>query len=450
MAKINSFLIPPVILASCSLSALWQSAHASAFQTFEQSAAAMGNAYAGMATTLDASAAFYNPAGMTALTVPEATAGAVYTMKRTDFGGHFEVSNPFESVMSDLPSGSGNTQTMIPNFSIVAPTHELPKNMHFGLSLTAPFLYKTNYQNALTTWYASKTSIQTININPSIGISLNEKISLGVGASAQQLSVDIDSLLAENPLSFPIRYDMSGWNYGWNAGFLFELFPGTYIGATYRSRITQEISGTASNVSGALEFSPTTLTVEKGKLNATSTFNLPATSSFGFRTSINGALNIMANLVYTQWSSMKEIALNTPEALIGTAASPPATFGIPLYYSNTWFSAAGIDWIVTEKWIVKGGFAYDQSPVQNQYRELRIPEGDRYFLGLGITYNANTNFVIDLAYQHIFYKQAERIEDNPSVIGSPFTNAQGISLGYTGHSNNSADVGGIQLTWRFI
>lgn len=449
MAKINSFLIPPVILASCSLTALWQSAHASAFQTFEQSAAAMGNAYAGMATTLDASAAFYNPAGMIALTVPQATAGAFYNMQRTAFAGEGEIIFPSSSIFTSIPNSSGNTQTLIPNFSVVTPTHDLPKNMHFGLSVTAPFLYETNYENAVTAWYASKTAIQTINVNPSVAINLGEKISVGAGANAQQLSIDWNALLGGNLFSQPVRYQMNGWNYGWNAGFLMELFTETYIGATYRSKITQEISGTGSNISLTSNL-PNSMKVEKGTQNATSTFQLPATSSLGFRTSVKGTFNIMANVVYTQWSSMTQIAIETSQPLGGSVANIPAFFVTPLYFNNTWFIAGGIDWIVTEKWVLKGGFAYDESPVQNKYRELRIPEGDRYFLGFGLSYNANTNMVIDLGYQHIFYKDREPISNNPFIIGNAIPNTGNAIIKFSGSSNNSADVAGLQLTWRFI
>src|SRR5258708_34811736 len=73
---------------------------------------------------------------------------------------------------------------------------------------------------------------------------------------------------------------------------------------------------------------------------------------------------------------------------------------------NTWFAALGATSKVTDRLSLRGGVAYDQSPVKDQFRTARIPDQDRYWLAAGLGYEIAPGFGVDLGYTHIFVDSA--------------------------------------------
>ncbi len=55
-------------------------------------------------------------------------------------------------------------------------------------------------------------------------------------------------------------------------------------------------------------------------------------------------------------------------------------------------------------WTIRSGFAFDPTPVRNQFRTTRvpIPDADRYWLAVGLGYQWTADLRFDAAYVHIF------------------------------------------------
>jgi long-chain fatty acid transport protein len=64
------------------------------------------------------------------------------------------------------------------------------------------------------------------------------------------------------------------------------------------------------------------------------------------------------------------------------------------------------DYKLTDKFTVRGGVAYDQSPVSDKFRTARLPDEDRYWIAIGGTYAVTDAISIDAGYTHIFVKDA--------------------------------------------
>ena len=47
-------------------------------------------------------------------------------------------------------------------------------------------------------------------------------------------------------------------------------------------------------------------------------------------------------------------------------------------------------------------FAFDPTPVRNQFRTVRLPDADRYWLAVGRGYKGTADLRFDAAYVHIF------------------------------------------------
>ncbi len=129
--------------------------------------------------------------------------------------------------------------------------------MPFGLSTEYDATWPGRYQ-------AVKSSLQAIDLNPSIAWQATDTLSLAVGVSAQQAKATLTSAidfgaaclgaLGPTPctgLGLPqaadglVVVDGDDWSYGWNAGLAWRPNADWTIGLTYRSGIEHEISGSA-------------------------------------------------------------------------------------------------------------------------------------------------------------------------------------------------------------
>ncbi len=98
----------------------------------------------------------------------------------------------------------------------------------------------------------------------------------------------------------------------------------------------------------------------------------------------------------------------------------------------------GLSYEHNDIWTFRGGIAYDESPISDQYRTPRIPGEDRKWLAIGTSYKYSDHITIDAAYTHIFVS-------DPSI--NDHTN-QGYIL--SGDYDASVDILGVQMRWLFL
>ena len=111
----------------------------------------------------------------------------------------------------------------------------------------------------------------------------------------------------------------------------------------------------------------------------------------------------------------------------------------PLNWRDTWRYGGGVNYFTEDgKWIFRSGFAYDETPIPNPAnRSARLPDNNRYWLSVGVTYAIRQNITLHGAYAHLFF-------DNPT-INRRGTTGELLAGKYT----EQADIIGLQLDWRF-
>ena len=166
------------VLAVALLTSVSTSASANGFAVNEQSASGLGNAYAGGgASAEDASTIFFNPAGMIYLPDNQLVIAGHAIHSSANF------SNNDSHSFLGLPTqgndgGDAGGWAFVPNLYF---TKAVNDDVRLGIGINSPFAYKTNYNNGWVGRYqALKTTIRTININPSIAFKVNDKISMGL------------------------------------------------------------------------------------------------------------------------------------------------------------------------------------------------------------------------------------------------------------------------------
>jgi long-chain fatty acid transport protein len=160
-------------------------------------------------------------------------------------------------------------------------------------------------------------------------------------------------------------------------------------------------------------------------------------------TTVIEKLQLMGDLVWTHWSRFDEIdaSFSPPIPIAGGLASIPS-LNIAEDFRDTWRGSLGFNYQGGEMWSVRMGGAFDQSPVTNNKRTVRIPDSNRWFASIGGTFNVSEDFAIDLAYMYVLLEDGtvNETQEGPTNVN---VNVQGE------YTNGSAQLLSLQLTYSF-
>jgi len=205
------FKLSPVSLAVLGLSVASaysiSAVHAAGFQISEQSLSGLGRAFAGAGVAGDdLSDMFYNPGGMFLVEGTQFQAGTTLL----DISGVFSNEGStqrlftgagFATVPARGINSDGGDVAIVPHMYY---TRDLTDNMKFGLSISAPFGLKTEYDsNWVGRYHALTSELKTVDINPSVAWQINDSVSVGVGLSIQQADATLSRAVFQGPGNWP-------------------------------------------------------------------------------------------------------------------------------------------------------------------------------------------------------------------------------------------------------
>jgi long-chain fatty acid transport protein len=401
-----------------------RAAWAAAYQLHENSAVSIGTAFAGAGSAADTPAtAFNNPAGLTELEGLQFDGGG--SLIAPSFTFHGSATNEFFGTpVSGNNNANGGHAAFVPYGYM---SWRINDRFAVGLALTSPFGLSTYYGPDFVGRYsADKTLLTTIDINPNIAYKVNDWLSIGVGFSADRATAEFATAINSPVLAYgatgqvlPLQdglfrlRDSGNWAFGYNAGALIKLDPSTRIGITYRSRIQHNFSSTA-------DFSvPYPLSLDPALANgpARTKLVLPDTADISITHVFTPRLTGYADAAWTNWSLEKSLNVyRTSGQLI--AATPEN-------YNDTVLATIGASYALTNQFTVRGGVGYDVTPTTNANRDVRVPDDNRYLLGVGASYRVTPRSTVDVAYSHVFV-------DSPSV-NEVSTTGDALSGTYSDH-----------------
>lgn len=353
------------VMAVCAASA----AHAAGFMLTEQSAGALGRAYAGAGVDgTDISGVYYNPATMTLH--PGTTIQAGFVAVGLDLA--FEGEKNGQAVTEN---GQYNTQA-IPHGYI---SHQLTDNMWIGLAMTVPFGMGTEYKDGWA-WNSRGISAEvlTFDFNPNVAWKVSDKLSLGAGMSIQYAAADLK--LQSSGMYSEVDADSLAW--GFNLGLMWSPLENLRFGLSYRSRVNH-------NADGDLELTnPLNGNLVMPALDATATIATPAWAMATAAWDVNDLLSLYATFRWTDWSSFKELEIKND-------LKPSVVHN---NWQDTYLVSVGADLRFTNWWTFRAGIGYETSAVDDpKYRTAIIPDADRLWLALGSSFKATENMQIDVS-----------------------------------------------------
>ena len=246
----------------------------------------------------------------------------------------------------------------------------------------------------------TESMILTFDINPNLAWKVNEKLSVGGGVSLQYAKAELGSgrIVSENGHTINSNVKGDSWAWGWNVGVMFQPVETVRLGLAYRSHIAHNADGhtTLSNVPNAL-LNPDALGVSNLRSDMEVRIKTPDTVTLSATWEATDALRLSGTARWSKWSNFRSLNVQN----LDLAGTKLGTTVVENNWDDTWFFSVGADYKLNGQWTVRGGVAYDQGPVENQYRMAVIPDTDRVWFSGGASYKYTDNLTFDFGATYI-------------------------------------------------
>lgn len=428
----------PVAVASA-LAAISTGVHTAGFQLPENNASGLANAFAGQAAAAEnASTVFWNPAGMTRLSGKQASFALDVLKPSIKFEDNGLSRSPLGAPLGPGGGngGDGGDWTALPGGYF---TWQINPQWWAGIGVTVPFGLEIDYdRNFIGRFQAQRIQIKTIDVNPSVAYKLSDAVSLGGGISYQKFKVQFDrSTLLPGGVEALSQTRLEDEQWGFNLGALFTIGAGTRIGITYRSAMDYDVDGTV--LVGQIPLLGSTVQ------GAAANVKLPDTVSWGIAHQLNPNWELLGDLTWTHWSTIKAVTLSTTS---GSAIVPAGTVvdTFQLQFRDSYRVGVGANWKYRDGIVLKGGIAYDRSPVADPYRTVLLPDDSRIALSFGAKFQLTKQATLDVGYMHLFVDNAP-IDQRLGIVPVPVNGR--FQGDVRGKYENKLDAIALQLSYSF-
>jgi len=326
------------------------------------------------------------------------------------------------------PVGGANSGFK-PTESAVIPNSDsalrLNDQWSIGLAVTSPFSSITKYApDSWTRYDGLKTKLVTVDVQPTLAWKPLSWLGLGVGFDVEHVDTSLSAALPNLSPLLPDGYELvkgHGYNYGWVVGAQVRPTSDLAVGLSYRSQIDHALNGSVS-VSGL--YGP--LSASNGVLRGVSKFDTPWIATLGARWTFAPSWTLDGQVQRFGWSVYNAISVSDLE---GTTTEPQD-------YRDTTNLALGVEYAVTPAWTVRTGAQYDQTPTINSERSARVPDGNRWLIGLGTTFKPRPWMAVDLSAGYLDVQKSSINRDATAYAGTlaitPITES--------GEASNSAAI----------
>ncbi|WP_281647749.1 outer membrane protein transport protein [Parendozoicomonas sp. Alg238-R29] len=428
------------LIGACVLSG---QATAAGFALNESSAAAAGTAYAGRAAAAqDASALAANPASISSLTNAQWTLGGALILPKGELPDHTATFSPDNGVNNvPVAGGSGRdfvAPVFVPSGYYVRP---LDDQWSFGIGIYSPFGLITDYNSDFVGRYlADRSEVTNINIQPTLSYKFTDQLSVGVGFFASFVSGVLTQRApnrrAPNPFAPEVELKSTVEGDDWQAGLkLGGLWDNgtTSIGVSWTSNVDFKLKGSAK-LEGAGVY-----VKSDGHLE----LKLPDMLEIGGSHKLTDDWTLVAGALWTGWSSFKEIKVVVDEPF-DTKAKGEAISYVPEKWDDVWSFSVGARYQLDPKWLLRFGYAFDESPIKKEYRTARIPDIDRNWLTVGARFTPTAPWAIDMAYGYLIPKTVKVNETAHHGDGS-----EDRTFTYRGKYKIGAHIAMASLTYQY-
>ena len=412
-------------------------AQASGFQLKENSVKAMGRAFAGSGVADgDASVVVNNPATMALFDGSTFQGDVTVVDLNAEFqgSGYAGVGTPFAAPLTGGSGGDIGDATPIPALSFI---HKFDNGLAVGAMVSAPFGLKTEYDKDWMGRYSSTLSeVKTVDLTLSLAYEVvPDRLSIGAGFIYERAEAELNNAIdfgtimaaAGIPGARPqasdgavsVKGDDTG--VGYLFGVNFRPTDRLSIGLTHRSEIDHDLEGDANftlpaNFAGAQAGFrstaaalaqlpandprraqiPTLLFLGNGFQDSavTAPLTTPSVTTLSIGYKFSDAFSLMADYSETDWHSLQAVTIDFENPFQPNSVED-------FSWDDTRFWSVGAEYVLSDAFTLRAGYAYDETPTTFPTRTTRLPDEDRRWYSVGLTWNMSEHIEINAAYTRI-------------------------------------------------
>lgn len=419
-------MLKQVVLFCFTLILFTTLAFGSGFSIYEHGAkaTAMGGAFIAQAN--DATAIFYNPAGITGLQGFHLSLGATVIQPQAYFLGP-------TSIDENLYSPAKDETFVMP---ALYATYQISEKLAAGLGFFVPFGLGSDWgQDWVGRTLATNSDVQVLELNPVIAYKVLDNLSLAVGYEFALASVILEKSVylgyaLDKHAEFKLEGETTAMSF--NLGLQYKPLKSLTLGFMYRHEMTLDFKdGEATfelpqTTDGVAAYLQQNLPNTKGS----SKLVLPARIGFGVAYDFTDQLTAEFDYLRMNWSSYDELVLKFEEPVNGQSEQVEVK-----NYDDQASYRLGFEYRLNDKIALRAGYLRDAHAVPDEYVEPTLPEGDRNIYNFGLGYKLG-NLTIDGYYMLLF--QEDRKITNSALEDFEFNgtyksmaNLYGITFGYS-------------------
>ena len=414
-------------------------AYAEGFQVNSLSAKQSGMGHTGAAMKLGAENMYFNPAGLSFMS------------------DNVEISTGVAAIFSyaNYHNGAGykaktHNTASTPIYAYAG--FKIYDNLAAGISFNTPYgsslEWTPNWNGA---HLIQDISLRSFYIQPTLSYRITESLSLGAGLMMAYGNVElaralmpVGSLAQFNPALadvVPVSARLNGdapLRSGFSVGAMYDISEELTLGVSYRSKIKMRVKTGEAELSYASEELRQMLTqmqapippLDQGTFKAE--LPLPSNLNIGLAYRPCTRLELAADMQFVGWKAYDELNLQFTENVLGG-------YNIKAVknYKNTMIYRLGAEYAVTDRFDVRGGVYYDESPIRTDYYNPETPGMNKIGYSTGFSFRPYNNFSIDASFVYI-----QGIKRNGSYSDTPTSTFSGV------YSSNAL-IGSLGVTVSF-
>ncbi len=334
---------------------------------------------------------------------------------------------------TDFESVTGVEDSMIKPWKLVGSLYgamPISEKVTAGLGVTAPFGVGISWPRDSPFRYSAPFDalVQTIALNPAVGIEVNERVSVGFGLDILYSDMKLDQAYPWFAAGFEgakdggMDLEGSGWGLGAYLGVTVRLTDDFRVAVAGRLPVKIDYDG---------DFEITNIPEPAaGLFSPESDFETdienPASIGVGIGWDVNDRLTVGADFEWIQNSSHEDLPLD-----IGSNQALLPADRLILDWKDSWTFGVGLEYEVNERFTVRTGYMFSKSPFRERTYSPVVPTNDRHIFTMGLGY-AFDESRIDFAYSFVpLEDRSVRNNQDPAFNGDYEAFWNVVTLSYT-------------------
>jgi long-chain fatty acid transport protein len=378
-------------------------------------------------------AIFFNPALITRLAGTQASLGTTLIFPDREF----------KSALTGVSEETEDSYFYPSTFYL---THTITDKVSIGLGVFSPFGLGTDWPDDWEGRYlATKSTITTFNINPTLACQLNPAVSIAAGIDFVLLDASLESRLNLAALTGGAlpdanrKFEGDGNGVGYNLGLLIDLTDDLAFGASYRSEVKIDVDGEAtfelptSLASSVPEPFLSAVREVLANADAKTDLTLPAVGMLGLAYSGIDRLVIEIGMRWEDWSSFDALVLVLDNGNVDARRKD---------WHDTISYNLGGTYRVNDRVALLAGYLYAPSAVPHSTLEPAVPDSVSHLLCLGTDLTFG-HAVVSLSYG---YQHLEPVKKH-NTLADPLS--QDSATRANGRYESDLHLAGLSVSYQF-